>query len=62
MPTWTALRSSTTTLGVRLWREVAKGQTERDKPAREGRGVQGFRDLSFHVHSAINQGVCYVNR
>jgi hypothetical protein len=49
-------------LGVRLWREVAKGQTERDKPPEKDVAYRVFVTYSFHVHSAIKEDVCYVNR
>jgi hypothetical protein len=48
-------------LGVRLWREVAKGQTEKDKTPEEGVIYKVFVTYSFHEHTAINEGECRVN-
>jgi hypothetical protein len=48
-------------LGVRLWREVAKGQGEKDKTPEEGVAYKVFVTYSFGVHTAINEGECRVN-
>ena len=45
-------------LGVRLWREVAKGHGEKAKPPEED---VVFVTYSHHVHAATNEGVCYVS-
>jgi hypothetical protein len=47
-------------LGVRLWREVAKGQTEKDKTPEEGVAYKVFVTYSFGMHTAINEGECRV--
>jgi hypothetical protein len=46
-------------LGVRLWREVAMGQGEKDESPKED--VVYKVSYSYHVHAAIKKGVCYVN-
>jgi hypothetical protein len=48
-------------LGVRLWRKVAKGQTEKDKTPEEGVMYKVFVTYGFGVHTAINEGECRVN-
>jgi hypothetical protein len=48
-------------LGVRLWREVAKGQGDQHEPPEEGVAHKVFVTYSFGVHAAINEGECRVN-
>jgi hypothetical protein len=45
-------------LGVRLWREVAMGQGEKDEPPKEDVVYKVFVTYSFNVHTAIKEGVC----
>jgi hypothetical protein len=45
-------------MGVRLWREVAKGQIEKDKTPEEGVMYKVFVTYRFGVHTAINEGEC----
>jgi hypothetical protein len=46
-------------LGVRLWRDVAMGQGEKDNEPEMGVVYKVF--VTFNVHAAIKEGVCYVN-
>jgi hypothetical protein len=48
-------------LGVRLWREVAKGQGDQHEPPKKGVAHKVFVTYSFGVHAAINEGRCRVN-
>ena len=49
-------------LGVRLWREVAKGQGDKAREPKKDVAYKVFVTYSFHVHAAIKKGVCYVNK
>jgi hypothetical protein len=54
-------RLQTYNLGVRLWREVAKGQGDQHEPPKMGVVYKVFVTYSFGVHTAINEGECRVN-
>jgi hypothetical protein len=47
-------------LGVRLWRELAKGQGDQHEPPKKGVVYKVFVTYIFGVHTAINEGECRV--
>jgi hypothetical protein len=47
-------------MGVRLWREVAKGQGDPHEPPKKGVAYKVFVTFSFGLHTAIIEGKCRV--